>query len=490
MNIDVSDIKKITTQLPTQLYYNGAWHNSSDGGTIKVINPATEETIGEVQSGTPADMQAAIDSAGEAFETWSRTKPRERAEILRSAFEILKGRAEYFAKIITLEHGKAIEESYNELIYSAEFFRWFSEEAVRNYGEFYHSPSSGADILVHHKPAGVAILITPWNFPLAMATRKLGPALAAGCTTVIKPASATPYAMLALVDVLEKAGVPKGVVNIVPSNRSGEVMPIFMNDSRVRVVSFTGSNPVGQTLLKNAAEKVHTCAMELGGNAPFVVLEDANIDDAVEGAMIAKMRNIGESCVGANRFYVHKNVYKEFAEKFTQKMSSLKIGNGLDSANQVGALINDKARQEIHGLVEDAISKGAKLLTGGKMPEGKGYFYPPTVLGEVALGTRLLKEEVFGPVAPIRIFEDEQALLKEVNDTEFGLASYVYAGDTGRGTCFASKIESGMVAVNRGILSDPAAPFGGVKSSGLGREGAREGMLEFLETQYVSVNLT
>lgn len=489
MNIDTSNIQNLIESLPSQLYIGGKWKDASDNATISVVNPATEEEIKKVSSASPEDVQDAINSAADAMKDWACRTPRDRCTILRKAFEILLAEAEHFAKIITLEHGKSVAESYNEAVYAAEFFRWFSEEGVRNIGEFYKSPHSGSDILVHHKPAGVSILITPWNFPLAMATRKIGPALAAGCAVAIKPASVTPLTMLSLVSVLERAGVPPGVVNMIPSSRSSVIMPIFMNDSRVRVISFTGSTQVGQTLISNAAIPVINCSMELGGNAPFVVLKDADINAAVDGAMIAKMRNMGESCVGANRFYVHKDVYQQFAEELSKRMKELTIGDGLDNNNKVGALITDKARKEIHSLVEDAVSKGAQLLTGGTVPEGKGYFYPPTVIVNVPIGARVLKEEIFGPVAPIRIFENEEEALREINDTEFGLASYVYGGDKGHAINFASKIESGMVAVNRGLLSDPAAPFGGVKASGLGREGAHEGLLEFLETQYISVNL-
>lgn len=490
MNIDISDINDIIKSLPRQLYYGGKWHNSSDNVKIPTINPCTEEEIGQVESASQVNAQEAVDAAANAFSTWSNATPRSRAEILRKAFKILVSKADYFAKVITLEHGKAIKESYAETIYSAEFFRWFSEEGVRNRGEFYKSPHSGADILVHHKPAGVALLITPWNFPLAMATRKIAPALAAGCTVVVKPASATPYTMLALVDVLEEAGVPPGVVNILPSNRASQVMPTIIQHPMVRVISFTGSTAIGHSLLRSAADYVLNCSMELGGNAPFIVCQDADVSAAVDGAMIAKMRNLGESCVAANRFYVHEKVYDSFANELTARMRALSIGNGLDISKNVGALISGGARKEIHELVEDAVTKGGTLLTGGKIPEGKGYFYPPTVIGDIPLGARVLKDEIFGPVAPIRKYTDDAILVKEANDTEHGLCSYVYSGDTGHATRIASQLETGMVGINRGLISDPAAPFGGVKFSGLGREGSHQGLDEFLETQYMSVNLT
>jgi succinate-semialdehyde dehydrogenase/glutarate-semialdehyde dehydrogenase len=396
--------------------------------------------------------------------------------------------AERFAKLITIENGKALSDSRGEVAYAAEFFRWFAEEAVRNIGQVSRAPSSGANIYVHHKPAGVGVLVTPWNFPAAMATRKIGPALAAGCTVVLKPASETPLTMLALMPALEEAGVPAGVVNVIPSRRSGPVVSAMLHDPRVRVVSFTGSTEVGRKLLHEAADNVVNPAMELGGNAPFIVFEDADIDAAIEGAMIAKMRNMGEACTAANRFYVHEKVHDAFAEKFTAKMKSLKMGNGLDDGVALGPLVNAEGRDKVVSLVADAVKKGAKVLTGGKAPDGKGFFYPATVLTGVPDDAAMLREEIFGPVASIQSFASEDEVVRRANDTEYGLVAYLYTKDIGRGMRVSERLEFGMIGLNRGLVSDPAAAFGGVKQSGIGREGAHEGLMEFLETQYISLN--
>ncbi|MGE3870386.1 MAG: NAD-dependent succinate-semialdehyde dehydrogenase, partial [Pseudorhodoplanes sp.] len=368
------------------------------------------------------------------------------------------------------------------------FFRWNAEEAVRNLGSLSRAPSSGARILVHHKPAGVAVLVTPWNFPAAMATRKIGPALAAGCPVVLKPASDTPLTMLALMPILEEAGVPAGVVNVIPSRSSGKVVGAMLHDPRVRIVSFTGSTEVGRLLLKEAADNILKPAMELGGNAPFIVFEDADIDSAIEGAMIAKMRNMGEACTAANRFYVHEKVHDEFASKLTAKMNALKMGNGLDDGVALGPLVNKDGRDKVIELVDDAVKKGAKVLTGGKAPDGPGFFYPATVLANVPDHAKMLNEEIFGPVASIQAFKSEEEAIKRANDTEYGLVAYLYTRDIGRGMRVSEKLDFGMIGLNRGLVSDPAAPFGGMKQSGIGREGAHEGLMEFLETQYVSVN--
>ncbi|HEY4405938.1 MAG TPA: NAD-dependent succinate-semialdehyde dehydrogenase, partial [Xanthobacteraceae bacterium] len=392
------------------------------------------------------------------------------------------------AKLITLENGKALSDSRGEVAYAAEFFRWYAEEAVRNIGEVSRAPSSGARIFVHHKPAGIAVLVTPWNFPAAMATRKIGPALAAGCTVVLKPASDTPLTMLALMPILEEAGVPAGVVNVIPSRQSGKVVGAMLADPRVRVVSFTGSTEVGRSLLHAAADHVIKPAMELGGNAPFIVFEDADVDAAIEGAMIAKMRNMGEACTSANRFYVHEKVHREFADKLTAKMRALKMGNGLDDGVAVGPLVNAEARQKVTELVADAVGKGAKILTGGQAPQGPGYFYPATVLDGVPDGSLMLREEIFGPVAAIQTFKSEAEVIKRANDTEYGLIAYLYTRDVGRGMRVSEQLDFGMIGLNRGLVSDPAAPFGGMKQSGIGREGAHEGLMEFLETQYVSLS--
>ena len=472
----------------TELWIGGAWREASDGARFDVEDPATEQTLASVASASPADCLSAVDAAAGALPAWAATTPRARGEILRKAFELMMADAERLAALITLENGKSLPDSRAEVAYAAEFFRWNAEEAVRINGQASRAPASGARILVSHKPAGVALLITPWNFPAAMATRKIGPALAAGCTVVVKPATATPLTMLAIASILEKAGVPAGVVNITPSKRSGEVASAMLADHRVRVVSFTGSTEVGRVLLREAAGNIVKPAMELGGNAPFIVFEDADLDAAVEGAMIAKMRNMGEACTAANRFYVQAAVHDAFAAKFTAKMAALKVGAGLEDGVSVGPLINAGARDKVEELVGDALDKGAKVLTGGVRPEGVGYFYPPTVLTGVSRDARMVREEIFGPVAAIQVFADEDEAVALANDSEYGLASYVYTRDIGRGLRVAERLEAGMVGLNRGLVSDPAAPFGGVKQSGIGREGGHEGLMEFLETQYVSLN--
>src|SRR6187431_2343468 len=478
----------LLANVPTHLWIGGKWRKSSDGQRFDVIDPATENTIASVASASVDDAKAAIDAASGAFEAWAAKKPRERAEILRKAFELIVRDAERFAKLITIENGKALSDSKGEVLYSAEFFRWNAEEAVRNIGQLYNAPSSGARVVVQHKPIGVAVLVTPWNFPAAMATRKIGPALAAGCPVVLKPASDTPLTMLALMPILEEAGVPAGVVNVIPSRRSGAVVDHMLHDSRVRVVSFTGSTEVGRKLLHAAADNVLKTAMELGGNAPFIVFEDADIDAAIDGAMIAKMRNMGEACTAANRFYVHEKVHDEFAKKLTAKMGSLKMGNGLDDGVALGPLVNKEGLDKVVELVEDAVGKGAKVLTGGKAPGGKGFFYPATVLANVPDSAKMLNEEIFGPVASLQTFKSDDEVIRRANDTEYGLVAYLYTKDLSRGMRVSEKLDYGMIGLNRGLVSDPAAPFGGMKQSGVGREGAHEGLKEFLETQYISVS--
>jgi succinate-semialdehyde dehydrogenase/glutarate-semialdehyde dehydrogenase len=478
----------LLADVPTDLWIGGKWRKSSDGGRFDVIDPATENKVASVASATVEDAKAALDAASAAFPGWAAKKPRERAEVLRKSFELIMRDAERLAKLITIENGKALADSRGEVAYAAEFFRWFAEEAVRNVGQNSVGPGSGARILVHHKPAGVAVLVTPWNFPAAMATRKIGPALAAGCAVVLKPASDTPLTMLALMPILEEAGVPAGVVNVVPSRSSGKVVSTMLHDPRVRVLSFTGSTEVGRKLLHEAADNVVRPAMELGGNAPFIVFEDADIDAAIEGAMIAKMRNMGEACTAANRFYVHEKVHDEFAKKLTAKMSGLKMGNGLDDGVTLGPLVNKDGLAKVVELVDDAVKKGAKILTGGKAPGGPGFFYPATVLANVSNDAKMLNEEIFGPVASIQTFKSEDEVVTRANDTEYGLVAYLYTKDVGRGMRVSEKLEFGMIGLNRGLVSDPAAPFGGMKQSGIGREGAHEGLMEFLETQYVSVN--
>jgi succinate-semialdehyde dehydrogenase / glutarate-semialdehyde dehydrogenase len=480
--------ENLLANVPTDLWIGGKWRKSSDGQRFDVLDPATENTITTVASATVEDAKAAVDAASAAFPGWAGKKPRERAEILRKAYELIIQDGERFAKLMTLENGKALSDSRGEVAYAAEFFRWFAEEAVRNIGQNYRAPSSGANIYVHHKPAGVAVLVTPWNFPAAMATRKIGPALAAGCTVVLKPASETPLTMLALMPLLEEAGVPAGAVNVIPSRRSGPVVSAMLHDPRVRVVSFTGSTEVGRKLLHEAADNVVKPAMELGGNAPFIVFEDADIDAAIEGAMVAKMRNMGEACTAANRFYVHENVHDAFAQKLTQRMAALKMGNGLDDGVALGPLVNAETRDKVKSLVEDAVGKGAKVMTGGKPENGKGFFYPATVLSHVPENANMVREEIFGPVAALQTFKSEEEVIAKANDTEYGLIAYLYTGDVGRGMRVSEKLDFGMIGLNRGLVSDPAAPFGGMKQSGIGREGAHEGLMEFLETQYVSLS--
>jgi len=478
----------LLADVPTDLWIGGQWRKASDHQRFEVIDPATERAIASVASATVEDAKAALDAAQAAFAGWAAKKPRERGEILRKAYELIMRDAERLAKLITLENGKALPDSRAEVAYAAEFFRWNAEEAVRNLGSLSTAPASGARILVQHKPAGIAVLVTPWNYPAAMATRKIGPALAAGCPVVLKPASDTPLTMLALMPILEEAGVPAGVVNVIPSRSSGKVVGAMLQDPRVRVVSFTGSTEVGRVLLRAAADNIIKPAMELGGNAPFLVCEDADIDAAVEGAMIAKMRNMGEACTAANRFYVHERVHDAFAAKLTAKMQALKIGNGLDEGVQLGPLVNQEGRDKVIELVADAVAKGAKLLTGGKVPEGPGFFYPATVLTHVPDDAAMLREEIFGPVAAIQSFASEAEAIERANATEYGLVAYLYTRDLGRGLRLSEQLDFGMIGLNRGLVSDPAAPFGGMKQSGLGREGAHEGLMEFLETQYVSVS--
>src|SRR6202165_4560061 len=466
----------LLANVPTDLYIGGKWRKSSDNQRFDVIDPATERKITSVASASIDDAKAAIDAAQGAFEGWAARKPRERGEILRKAYELIMREAERLAKLITLENGKALSDSRGEVAYAAEFFRWHAEEAVRNIGDVSRAPSSGARIFVQHKPAGVAVLVTPWNFPAAMATRKIGPALAAGCPVVLKPASETPLTMLALMPLLEEAGVPAGVVNVIPSRRSGPVVGALLADPRVRGVSFTGSTEVGRKLLHAAADSVLKPAMELGGNAPFIVFEDADIDAAVDGAMIAKMRNMGEACTSANRFYVHEKIHDEFAETLTARMKAL------------GPLVNAETRDKVTSLVDDAVKKGAKVETGGKAPAGAGFFYPATVLTRVPDGAKMPREEIFGTVAALQTFKTEDELVQRANDTEYGLVAYLYTKDVGRGLRVSERLDFGMIGLNRGLVSDPAAPFGGMKQSGIGREGAHEGLMEFLETQYISLN--
>lgn len=470
----------------TQLYINGQWRDSSDGSTFEVLNPFDESVIATVASATVEDGIAAIDAADAAFGDWAARSPRERGEILRKAFELFTDNLDHFAKTITLENGKAGADAMAEAKYSAEFFRWYAEEAVRPEGYLGPAPSSGARTLVHTKPAGIAVLVTPWNFPAAMGTRKIAPALAAGCPVVVKPAGATPLTMLELMPILEEAGVPPGIVNIVPSKSSGKIVDAMLHDGRVRVVSFTGSTEVGRILLRAAADNIIKPAMELGGNAPFLVFDDADIEAAADGLMLAKMRNMGEACTAANRIYVHDTVHDQFVETFTNRMAALKMGNGLDEDVDVGPLVNAETRDKVADLVKDAIDKGATVKLGANTPNGKGFFYPPTVLTDVPADAECVNEEIFGPVAAIQRFSDTDDVVRRANDTIYGLVAYLYTGDLKKGLAVSERLDYGMVGLNRGLVSDPSAPFGGVKQSGIGREGGREGIREFTETQYIS----
>ena len=472
----------------TDLYIDGQWRAGASSIRFDVMNPATEQVLASVASAEIADADAALDAAEKAMKHWAAQTPRHRSEVLRKAWELMTARLPEFAKLITLENGKANADAMGEATYAAEFFRWFAEEAVRADGMITHAPASGARIIVQHKPAGIAVLVTPWNYPAAMGTRKIAPALAAGCAVIIKPASETPLTMLALVPLLEEAGVPKGMVNVLPSRKTGALVDHLLHDPRVRVVSFTGSTGVGRKLLHSAADQVLKPAMELGGNAPLIVFEDADLDVAVEGALLAKMRNLGEACTAANRIYVHDDVAEVFTAKFTAAMAALKMGDGSDPSVDVGPLVNADTRDKVAAFVKDAIAKGAKLELGGKTPDGTGFFYPPTVLSNVAENSDCVNDEIFGPVAALQTFTDQEDVIRRANDTEYGLVAYVFSENMKRALQVCERLEYGMVGLNRGLVSDPAAPFGGVKQSGLGREGGHEGMLEFMETQYISAS--
>ncbi|WP_349358054.1 NAD-dependent succinate-semialdehyde dehydrogenase [Stappia sp.] len=478
----------LAVQQYTDLYIGGDWRPGTSGERFDVVNPATEEVLASVASADPADADAALDAAEAAFADWAARTPRQRSEVLRKAFELMTARLDDFARMITLENGKAGNDARGEAAYAAEFFRWFAEEAVRADGMVAHAPASGARILVQHKPAGIAVLVTPWNYPAAMGTRKIAPALAAGCPVIIKPAGETPLTMLALMPLLEEAGVPKGLINVLPTKHSGQLVDHLLHDPRVRVVSFTGSTGVGRKLLRSAADQVLKPAMELGGNAPLIVFDDADLDTAVEGAMLAKMRNLGEACTAANRFYVHEKVADAFAEKFTAAMGRLKLGNGLDPDVDVGPLVNRDTQQKVAQFVQDAVDKGARITLGGTVPDGKGFFYPPTVMTHVPETADCVHDEIFGPVAALQTFSDTDDVIRRANATEYGLVAYVFTQDMKRGLQVCERLDYGMVGLNRGLVSDPAAPFGGTKQSGLGREGGHEGMLEFMESQYISTS--
>jgi succinate-semialdehyde dehydrogenase / glutarate-semialdehyde dehydrogenase len=480
-------LDRLRADAKTKLHIGGEWVDASDGAVLDVVDPATEEVIATVASGTMDDGLAAVAAAHDALPAWADAAPRQRAEVLRRAFDLIMEREKDLAELIVSENGKAFVDAAAEVRYGAEFLRWFSEEAVRNRGEVYRSPAGDKRVTVLYQPIGVSLLVTPWNFPIAMGTRKIGPALAAGCTTVLKPASDTPLVALALADLLAEAGCPPGVVNVVPAARSSEVVGAMMDDARVRKLSFTGSTEVGSILLGQAAKRILSCSMELGGNAPFLVLADADLDAAVAGAVQAKMRNAGEACTAANRFYVQSPIAAEFAARLAAAMESLTVGSGMEAEVDVGPLINASTRDKVAELVEGAAESG-RVITGGSAPDRRGYFYLPTVIADVARDAGILATEIFGPVAPIVRFDDVDDAVEQANDSDLGLISYVYTGDERLGMSIAERLEAGMVAVNRGLISDPAAPFGGVKQSGLGREGSHHGMREFLEPKYIGAD--
>ena len=479
--------KSLLARVPTGLFIDGKWRASSDGRTVDVEDPSTGETLASVADATVADGTAALDAAVAAQADWAATPPRDRGEILRRAFLEITARAEEFALLMTLEMGKPLAEARGEVAYGAEFFRWFSEEAVRISGRWSTAPNGATRLMTMKQPVGPTLMISPWNFPLVMGTRKIGPALAAGCTMVVKPAIQTPLTMLALVELLSDCGVPAGVVNVITTARTGDVIEPIIRDPRLRKLTFTGSTPVGRKLVEQSAEQLLRVSMELGGNAPFLVFEDADVDAAVQGAMLAKMRNIGEACTAANRFLVHESVAEEFSSKFAAKMAGMTVGRGTQEGVTVGPLIDGLAQASVAEMVEDAKAKGAKVVCGGTTVGDQGYFYAPTVLTGVSADARMMTEEIFGPVAPIATFTTEAEAIARANDTEYGLVAYVFTRDLSRTLRVSEALEFGMVGINQGIVSNPAAPFGGVKHSGFGREGGFEGIDEYLEVKYVGI---
>ncbi|MDA0165540.1 NAD-dependent succinate-semialdehyde dehydrogenase [Solirubrobacter ginsenosidimutans] len=473
--------------VPTQLFIGGEWIDASGGATLDVEDPSTGEVIASVADATPDDAKAALDAACAVQETWATHAPRERGEILRRAYESMVARADELALVMTLEMGKPLAESKAEVTYAAEFLRWFSEEAVRIEGRFGTAPNGVGRLITMKQPVGPCYAITPWNFPAAMGTRKIGPAIAAGCTMIIKPAQQTPLSMLALVKIFEEAGLPAGVLNVLTASSSAEVSAPIIGDPRLRKLTFTGSTAVGIKLVEQSAPGLLRTSMELGGNAPFLVFADADVDAAVEGAVIAKMRNIGEACTAANRFHVASSIADEFAEKLARKLGEMKVGRGVEDDVKVGPLIDATQRGKVAELVDDAKDKGASVLVGGSEREGAGYFFDPTVLAGVSPDARLLKEEIFGPVAPVIGFDDEEAAIAAANDTEYGLVAYLYTNDIKRAFRVSEKLQTGMIGLNQGLVSNAAAPFGGVKASGFGREGGREGIDEYLEIKYIAM---
>jgi succinate-semialdehyde dehydrogenase / glutarate-semialdehyde dehydrogenase len=480
--------RTVVDSVNTGLFIGGRWQDATDDKTLAVEDPSTGDTLAQVADASVADGKAALDAACAVQDEWAKTPPRDRGEILRRAFELITERADDLALLMTLEMGKPLSESKAEITYAAEFFRWFSEEAVRIHGRWSTAPNGAGRMMTMKQPVGPSLMITPWNFPLAMGTRKIGPAIAAGCTMVMKPASLTPLSMFALGGILDEVGLPGGVLNVVTTSSTGKVMEPLIRDPRLRKLTFTGSTEVGRRLIEQSGERVLKVSMELGGNAPFLVFDDADMSKVIDGAMLAKMRNIGEACTAANRFLVHESVAEEFSSKLAERMSQLRVGRGTDEGVQVGPLVEAKQRDKVRDLVDDALEKGASAVCGGKAQEGPGYFYPPTVLADVPQNARMYEEEIFGPVAPVYTFSDDAEAVRMANDTEHGLVSYAYTQDINRGIWVSEALASGMVGLNQGMVSNVAAPFGGVKASGIGREGGFEGIEEFLETKYVAIN--
>jgi succinate-semialdehyde dehydrogenase / glutarate-semialdehyde dehydrogenase len=482
-----ADERAVLEGVPTELCIGGRWRAATGSGTLPVEDPSTGETLVEVADAQPADALAALASAAEHQAEWAAWAPRERGEILRRAYEALTARVEELALLMTLEMGKALAESRAEVAYAADFLRWFSEEAVRVHGRYMVNTTGVGRILTMRQPVGPCVFVTPWNFPMAMGARKLAPALAAGCTVVVKPAQQTPLSMLALTQILEQVGLPGGVLNTITARHSGAVVEPLLRDPRTRKLSFTGSTEVGRTLIEQSAAQVLRVSMELGGNAPFVVFADADLDAAVEGALTAKLRNVGEACTAANRFHVHESLAGEFAARLAGRMGALRVGRGTEPSTDLGPLIDERQRAVVTELVDDARSRGARLLTGGGPLDGPGYFFAPTVLADVPPDARVLAEEIFGPVAPVASFSTEEQALRAANRTEYGLVAYLYTRDLARAFRVAEGLQTGMVGLNQGLVSNPAAPFGGVKQSGFGREGGFEGIDEYLETKYVAL---
>ena len=487
--MDAAREKAVLEAVPKGLFINGTWRDASGGATFGVEDPATEQKLVEVADGTADDARAALDAAAAAQADWAASAPRERSEILRRAFDLMSERSDDLALLMTLEMGKPLAEAAGEVSYAAEFFRWFAEEAVRIDGRWSRNPAGSGRLLTMRQPVGPCLLITPWNFPIAMGTRKIGPAIAAGCTMVVKPAQQTPLSMLLLADILREVGLPDGVLNVVPTTMASDVTGPLFDDGRLRKVSFTGSTPVGKTLMEQASKHLLRVSMELGGNAPFVVFGDADMEAAVEQAVIAKMRNIGESCVAANRFHVHESIAEEFAQRLAQRLGEMKVGRGTEDGVEVGPLIDDEQRGKVADLVEDAVGKGAKVLTGGERVGDRGYFYAPTVLSGITDEATLLREEIFGPVAPVKTFSSDDEAIAAANASDYGLVAYVFTRDLERALRVSEALDVGMLGLNKGLVSNPAAPFGGVKESGFGREGGREGIDEYLSVKYVAVDL-